>query len=419
MNPAIPSILMFCNTFTMGEESKGLMRELADALARQGATVQVCWINWAGPTSVAPRVTTLPNGIKVLVVAPWKIGWAGPFIANASKWIGSSFVAKRAVKQHLGRRHVDLLLDFSPLVITARLILWAKRRFRCRGYAYLTDFFPYHQRGAAQNIGGSIGFRVGVRLETLLLQHFETIACMSPAGIDFVKRHYALKRNQSVRLLHLWGETFAPPPQERTATRAAHELPSERPIILFGGQIAEGRGIEELLEVARLAEQMRPELLFLFMGSGRLEPLVRARIASGCSNVVLRPPVARDDYLSLVSACDVGVVSTVAGTGVPTFPSKTIDYLRAGVPIVASVEDTTDYGRFVEENGFGVATAAGDPGAFLAAIFRVVDDPNAFEHMVLRGKEALHRYFDANRAAATILAQAFGDCESNERLKVS
>lgn len=404
---ATPSILMLCTAFSVEETSRGLLRELADALIECGAKVQVCVIDWTGPVGTEPKLMTLPNGVEVLSVAPWKMDHLGSFIADASKWIGSSFFAGSALRKYFGGRHVDLLLDFSPLVVTAWPIIWAKRHYKCRGYAYLTDFFPFHQHGAGQQIGGRIAFKMGLLLETFLLRHFETVGCMSPTGIEYVARHYRLKPSQRVRLLHLWGDISLPAPQDARALRAMYDLPADRPIILFGGQIAEGRGIEELLEVAIRAKRARPDLVFLFMGTGRLEPLVQERIDAGCDNIILRAPVRRDDYLALVTSCDIGVVSTVAGTGVPSFPSKTIDYLRAGIPVVASVEETTDYGEFVDRNGFGIATLAGDPAAFLAAILRVLDDPLARERMSARGREALSRFFDVNMAARTILNQAF------------
>lgn len=406
-NGTAPSILMLCTTFGMEETSKGLLRELADALSDCGAKVQVCLIDWTGPVGAKPRFETLPSGVEVLSVAPWKITRFGDFVANASKWVGSSFFAVGPLKRYFGDRRIDLLLDFSPLVVTAWPIKWAKRHFRCRGYAYLTDFFPFHQSGAGQDIGGKAAFRAGVAIETHLLRHFETIACMSPAGIDYVKQHYSLKREQRVCLLRLWGDTKLPDPQDRNELRLTHRLPADRPIILFGGQIAEGRGIEELLEVARRAKLIRPDLVFLFMGKGRLEPLVQARIDDGLDNVILKAPVSRDNYLALVTACDIGVVATVADTGVPSFPSKTIDYLRAGIPIVASVEATTDYAEFVEDNGFGVAVTAGDPAAFLAALLQVIDDPSTRKVMSERGRSALTRHFDVAGAARTVLAQAF------------
>lgn len=402
-----PSILMLCTSFSTEAGSRSLFRELADALVGCGASVRVCVIDWNGTVGSAPTLQTLPNGIEVLSIAPWKVSGLGGFVANASKWVGSSFFAAAAIKRYYGSCHVDLLLDFSPLVVTAWPILYAKRHYRCRSYAYLTDFFPYHHRAAGLGVGREVGFKAAVQLETQLMRRFDTIACMSPAGLKYVAKHYRLKPSQRIRLLHLWGDTSLPSPQDRHALRVTYDLPADRPIILFGGQLTQGRGIEELLEVAARARQIRPDLVFLFMGTGRLAPLVQQHVDAGADNVILKAPVDRDNYLSLVTACDIGVVSTVANTGVPSFPSKTIDYLRAGVPVVASVEDTTDYSDFVERNGFGVATVAGNPDAFLAALLRVIDDPAARVRMVANGRDTLKRYFDVDVAARTILEQAF------------
>lgn len=407
MDGGSPSILMLCTFFSMDDTSRDLMREIADALVERGARVQVCVINWNDPSGSDPELRRLPNGIEVLSVAPWKLTRFGRLVGNVSKWVGSSLFATAAMKRSWHDRQIDLLLDFSPLVVTMWPILWAKRRYKCLGYAYLTDFFPFHHRAAGLNLGYKVGFNIALWLETFLLRRFETVACMSQAGISYVKTHYRLRSTQRVRLLHLWGDTRLPVAPDRDGLRAAHSLPANRPIILFGGQITEGRGIEEMLEVAARAHQTRPDLVFLFMGKGRLTPLVQAHIDAGGDNVILKPPVDRDDYLDLVTSCDIGVVSTVANTNVPSFPSKTIDYLRAGVPIVASVEDSTDYSEFVERNGFGVATLAGNPDAFLSALLRVLDDPTMRKQMVVNGRKALDRYFDVNSAASTILSQAF------------
>ena len=96
----------------------------------------------------------------------------------------------------------------------------------------------------------------------------------------------------------------------------------------------------------------------------------------------------------------------MAGVDVPTFPSKTLDYLRAGVPVVASVEATTDYGAFVEERGFGVAEVAGDPVRLLGGIARVLESPDARRAMVAAGRRTLTDIFDVNRAALALLDSA-------------
>ncbi len=177
---------------------------------------------------------------------------------------------------------------------------------------------------------------------------------------------------------------------------------------IFGGQIAEGRGIVEIIDAAKLAAAARPDLYFLLIGRGRLEGLVQAYIDGGGNNLALRPSIPREDYLSLVSACDVGMVCTVEGVDVPTFPSKTIDYLRAGVPVAASVERSTDFGRFVVERGFGVAVEAGNPVRLLAAISKIVDDPDAATAMRLAGRKTLDEVFNVRRAVELLLEQTLG-----------
>lgn len=399
-----PSILMLCNNFRKDEASRYLTNDLADALAGAGVEVKVGVIDWYTGTGKRPELIRMPSGVEALFVAPRELSGFGTVVANASKWLGASAFLARALKKTWGRRRFDLIVSFSPLVTTGISILWAKRHYRCRAVAYITDFFPLHQ-AAAQQIKGRGKLAIGLALETMLMHRFETIACMSPAGIAYLRAHYRLNGQQTTPVLRLWGDIEPLPAIDRAAIRTRHRLPLDRPIILFGGQIGEGRGIEDLLEMARLARRERPDLLFLLLGEGRLEPLVHAYIAEGADNVVLHPPVARDAYLQVAAACDIGLVATLGGTGVPTFPSKTIDYLRVGLPIAASIEATTDYGNFVEDNGFGTAVIAGDAATWLDAVTRILDAPETHKAMVAAGRCALRAHFDVAQAARLILKE--------------
>lgn len=402
-----PSILMLCNNFRKDTASRYLTNDLADALAAAGADVKVGVIDWYTGTGPRPELVRMPNGVEALFVAPRAITGFGATVANASKWLGASAFLARALAKVWGSERFDLMISFSPLVTTGLSVLWAKRHYRCRGFAYITDFFPLHQE-AARQIEGKGKVAIGLMLETMLMRRFETIACMSPAGVDYLRTHYRLNALQTTPVLRLWADIDPLAPIDRHAFRKRYGLPLERPVILFGGQISEGRGIEDLLEMARLAQHSRPDLLFLLIGQGRLEPLVRSHMAAGGDNVLLLPPVARDDYLRVAAACDIGPVATIADTGVPTFPSKTIDYLRVGLPVVASVESTTDYRAFIEENGFGTAVTAGDTEGWLDAIARIVDAPHLHAAMAAAGRPALEAHFDVARAARLILDEGLG-----------
>ena len=398
-------VLIICTRFAKAGESPYLTDELADALSEGGAAVRVAVLDWTA-TNLKPKYAVRSNGVEAIFVAPFRFSLFGSRIQTALRWMLSSLKATPAVERAFGHQKIDLVIAFSPLVVSGFLIVWAKLRFRCKDFAYITDFFPYHQ-AAANQVSRDTTSWIGLALETFLMRRFDTIACMSPAGVAFLRDRYRLRAGTDTPVVPLWGSVELAAHEDRAVARRRFDLPLERPIAVFGGQISEGRGIEDMLAAAALAaSDPQDRTLFLFVGAGRLEALVRD---CGLANVQLRPPVARDAYLGFIAACDIGLVSTVAGTGVPTFPSKTIDYLRAGLPIVASVETTTDYRAFVTDNGFGVVVDAGNPVALRDAIRDLSASPERRRAMADAGRVALNRHFDVRRTAGRLLAHLRGE----------
>lgn len=400
-----PRVLVLSTGLGRGRADRGLTNELIDGFLEAGAYVRVVAVDWGRPAGLPAEAVTLDNGVEALFTSPLRPRFGGPLLANAAKWYLSSLPARRAAKAFLRGERFDLVIVSSPLVTCGHLLRWALKRFGCRSLAYLTDFFPFHQHAAKQVPGGPL-LKVMALLENDLLRRVDVVGCMTKAGEDYARAHYRLRPEQTVASITLWGDPSPPPFGDAAAIRRRLALPEAGPIAVFGGQISEGRGIEDVLRIAERARAARPDLHFLFIGAGRLEGLVRAAIEGGRGNVHLRPPMPRDDYLVALTACTLGLVSTIADTGVPTFPSKTMDYLRAGLPIVASVEDGTDYVDFVLKHGFGAPVAAKDPDAFLAAILGLLDGGARVEAMRAGGRKALVEEFSPAAAARRMLRLA-------------
>lgn len=397
-----PRILILSTGLGTSRADRGLPNELIDGFLALGAFVRVVAVDWQRPSGKPSEVITLDNGVEALFTSPVRITGAGPLIANAAKWYLSSLPARRAAKRFLRDDKFDLVMISSPMVTCGHLFRWALKRFRCRSFAYLTDFFPFHQHAAGQVRGGVL-LRIMARLENDLIQLVDVVGCMTRAGEAYLRSKYRLRPGQCVASVTLWGDPTLPPDGDRDQIRAELGLPEDVAVAVFGGQISEGRGIEDILAMAERARTARSDLHFLFIGGGRLEPLVRTFIAEGRGNVHLHPPIARDAYLRALTACTVGLVATIADTGVPTFPSKTMDYLRAGLPIVASIEDSTDYSDFVIKWGFGTPVPASQPDAFLSAICDILDEPPKASRMRDAGRRALREEFNPIAAAGRIL----------------
>ena len=77
-----------------------------------------------------------------------------------------------------------------------------------------------------------------------------------------------------------------------------------------------------------------------------------------------------------------------------------------GLPVVASVEQSTDYGSFIEDHGIGLAVSAGDPTAMVRAIWAIIDDRNGRERMALAARRTLAETFDVRRVAQRLIESA-------------
>lgn len=397
-------ILLVTSKYNRPEQGPYLTNDLANSWAADGHQVQAISLEWDG----VDRTECYSDGtVRVLRIGPFVTKKFGVLIERLAKWALSSPLAMRTIRKEIGDdARYDLLVTMAPLVNLSSPLEWGLKR-SARSYVYNADFFPYYHRSIGLVPGGPIFHAVRLG-EQRLLRKFDVIGCMSAANIAFLKSHFRLAKGQRATALHLWGDTSAPPMPDRDAKRAQYGLPRDKAIALFGGQLIHGRGIEDILGAAELARSEAPDLLFLFIGRGRLEPLITDYMARGGDNVRVIPPLPRDEYLSVASACDIGVNATAAHVVVPTFPTKTIDYLRARIPIAASVEAASDYGEFVEDNGVGLTSPAGDPRALLGILQRMAEDPAMRQRMRNAAQPTLDKYLDVRVAARSIIEDCFG-----------
>src|SRR5262245_13099271 len=325
---------MLCTKYPVEPKDSYMTSELAAALVAAGHKVHVVVTDWSAPYGAA-GCTIQKDGVDVFVVAPRSVSWLGRFVEKATKWIFSSVFTWTHMRRLLGSHSFDLLICFTPCVTVAAQLVWAIKRYRTHNILFVLDFFPYHHRSIGLLPGGLV-FTFALWLEEHLIIKFNMIGCMSRMNVEYLCSRYRLRDEQQVEVTPIWGLTTPPPPIDRMTIRKKYGLPPNKKVAVFGGQMTEGRGVEEILTAAAMLKHKRPDLSFLLIGEGRLEHRVEGRIAAGGDNVIFRRRIPRADYLGLISACDLGLVCTVTNVDVPTFPYKTIDYLRAGLPIVAA-----------------------------------------------------------------------------------
>jgi glycosyltransferase involved in cell wall biosynthesis len=389
----VKRFLLICMRYPIARGDSYLTTELAEALIAAGHEVEVLHLDWDASGS-GPAHAVI-DGVRVVRCPAPSITGLGSLVAHASKFALSGRAAARAARWSFDLTRFDVAIAWMPATAIAPLVPMLKQAGIAQRLLFVWDFFPDHHREIGR-IPGGLAYRIARRWEQRLLEHFTAIVCTLPRNAAYLRRHFRLRDGQRVLVTPIWSVTAPLPRVDRDAVRRRYGLPLDWPIAVFGGQLAEGRGIEQMLDAAEGSAA-----LFLFVGDGRRAGMVRARAAAS-STIAHLPPLGREAYLELLGACDVGMVATVAGVTSYSIPSKTTDYLRAGLPVVAALEPGNELAELLERFGVGSAVALGDASAFR----REVERWAAHGTVRAAATRLLGEVFDVRHAVATVLAAA-------------
>jgi glycosyltransferase involved in cell wall biosynthesis len=215
---------------------------------------------------------------------------------------------------------------------------------------FLWDFFPIHhlEIGRIRKLWLS---KLMKAIERIAIDQNDTIALMSPANVKFFHSYHP---NLKQRIIEI-------PPWASSKTERSPSFDEVPLRIIFGGQLAKGRGVDTLLDAALILQKDGSRVHISIAGDGpdrlRLERYARNL---EITNVDFVGNLQRESYRSLASKSHIGIAITVPGISPPSFPSKISEYLSLGLPVIVCVEESSDAGDFVSDGKAGFKVAAGD-----------------------------------------------------------
>lgn len=370
-------ILIICTKYPLAQNSTWLTRELAEELQGRGYEVDVVCIDWS---KTSTRQELKLNNINIYNTT--SIGMnSGGFFNFIVKWIGSSVNAALCASKYIFKRH-DLVIGFSPCVSSWFLILLSKI-FSKKSLLIYWDFFPIHQV-EINLIKGKTKEKALKIFEKVLVNLFDYVGCMSPKNCKFLEEYFGVRSKKSFEL-PIWSEDL-PPTLNFDKTESEFPYINDESIyFIFGGQIDYGRGVECILEAARLAHEKNNKVKTIVIGRGRFTDKVIAEANNEGSGVIYSDHISRESYLKLVSFCRAGIIATVPNVSVPTYPSKSLDYMKLGLPVIASIESTTDFGEIIQNSDAGLCCSAGNADELATCMLFLAENA---EVASIKGKNA-------------------------------
>jgi glycosyltransferase involved in cell wall biosynthesis len=163
-------------------------------------------------------------------------------------------------------------------------------------------------------------------------------------------------------------------PQRSRGKLRDHLSLGSRPIVLYHGQLAPDRGVEQLVDALPL---LPPDVAVVLLGYGELAAPYTALAAqpSHAGRLFVVPAVPIADLPDWVCDANVGIIAfqPVDRNNVLGTPNKLFEYMEAGVPTVVS--DFPEMHRIVTETGAGIPRDTSSAEALAVAIRELLDEP--------------------------------------------
>ena len=144
-------------------------------------------------------------------------------------------------------------------------------------------------------------------------------------------------------------------------------------IFVYGGNLGRPQGIPFLIECLRKCKNYE-DAFFLIVGDGTEYHLIQEYVEKEMQeNVRLMRRLPKEDYDTLVAACDVGMIFLDHRFTIPNFPSRLLAYMQAKIPVLACTDPNTDLGKIISEGEFGWWCESDDPNEAAALMRSIIE----------------------------------------------
>lgn len=322
---------------------------------------------------------------------------------------------QRAIQRYFGHIQFDLILYSTPPITFTNVVKYLKRKNpNAISYLLLKDIFPQNAVDIGMFGKHSLFNWYFRRKEVALYKASDFIGCMSPANVEFIRKHNPFYPVDRVEVAPNSVEAPCPPKGEnfkeeeeakrkveRIYIRDRYQLPKDKPIFIYGGNLGKPQGIDFLIQCLD-ANKNRDDCFFVVVGNGTEYKKLQAWYEANYNlNVKVMQRLAKEDYDMLVRSCDVGLIFLDHRFTIPNYPSRLLAYLQSSMPVICATDPNTDMGRIAEENGYGYWCESNNVPAFTALIDKMLASDR--KAMGQRGYEFLKANYTVQNTYDTIM----------------
>ena len=290
--------------------------------------------------------------------------------------IEHQFIA--AIKKYFSHITFDLILYSTPPITLAGVVEFIKKRDNAKTFLLLKDIFP-------QN-AVDIGLMSSTGIKSILYKYFRSkekrlyslsdrIGCMSSANVEYLLKHNPEIDKNKVEICPNCIEPvdMSLSKQECIDMRLKYNLPLDKTIFVYGGNLGKPQGITFFVECLRAVKDNNDAFFLIFGDGTEYNKLQKFIVDEKPTNINLMNRLPKNDYDRMIASCDIGMIFLDHRFTIPNFPSRLLSYMQAKLPVFAVTDSNSDIGDIVTGGKFGWWCESNNASAFGTQIQEIIE----------------------------------------------
>ena len=311
------------------------------------------------------------------------------------------FRAWFAIKKMVKVDKIDLCVNYSPTIFFGPLA-WKLRNQGAYVYLVLRDMFPQWVIDQGLIKESSFVAHFFRLFEKINYTAAHCIGLQSQANLDLFSVKFPAFKNIEVLMNWTVTEYVA---QDKDDGKFRDSLGIGNKVLFFyGGNIGHAQDMSNIMRLAKNLKDIH-QAHFLILGEGDEYGLIKSLKAEWVlDNVTILPSVPQKEFESILAASDIGLFSLAREHSAHNFPGKILGYLKAGKPVLGSVNAGNDLLHVINDSNSGFVFLNGEDYLLETASKRLIESAELRKNIGDNGVTLLEQKFSVDSAAHIILA---------------
>lgn len=303
----------------------------------------------------------------------------------------------------LRAKDIDVYYASSTPPINGLIMALLKKFKKFKIVYNLQDIFPDSLVNTGMTKKGSLIWKIGAWIENVTYNAADKIIVIS----NSMKQNILDKGvpEEKIEVISNWIDTDVVKPVHKEENKLFDEfqIPKDKFIVLYAGNMGAAQGTEVILEAAERLKDNQDIQFVIFGGGSGLDSAKKTVKEKALKNVIINGLLPQNRVSEVYSLGDVAIITCKKGSGTSAMPSKTWTIMACGTPIIASFDRGSELEWIIVENNCGVCVDAADNFSLKEAILKLYNSRRSINKLGNCGRAFVLKNISKDVSTAKII----------------